>query len=147
MENVKTGVRVIVMMLPVVYMAAIWIMSSLPHDTFVRLPDDAIDRMIKESLHLVEFALLYGLIVAAFLVNGRFTPIVSLGAAVFASFYGLTDEIHQAFVPYRSATVIDAVKDVTGVAVAFFLVKYYYFERKSLVGRWMAAFSEWARPQ
>ncbi|OMP66715.1 VanZ family protein [Domibacillus epiphyticus] len=132
---------------PVVYMIAIWIMSSLPHDTIVDLPNNSIDRFLKESLHLVEFAILYGLIVNAFLLNGKLTPLISLTAALFASFYGLVDEIHQAFVPYRSATFIDAIKDVTGVFIAFTIVRYMYFEKKSHIGRIMAAFSEWARPQ
>lgn len=143
----KKGIRLFVMALPVFYMIAIWIMSGLPHDTIMDLPNNSLDLLIKESLHLVEFAILYGLIAAAFLANGRLTPMVSFAAAVFASFYGLADEIHQAFVPYRSATLIDAIKDVTGVAIAFLAVKYMYFERKSKIGRWMAGFSEWARPQ
>ncbi|OLN24250.1 hypothetical protein BTO30_01715 [Domibacillus antri] len=131
---------------PVVYMIAIWIMSGLPHDTIMDLPDQSVDRFIKEALHLFEFAILYGLIINAFLVNGKLTPLISLAAAIFASFYGLADEIHQAFVPYRSATVIDAIKDVTGVLIAFTFVKYMYFEKNSRIGRWMAEFSEWARP-
>ena len=53
------------------------------------LPNNSLDLLIKESLHLVEFAILYGLIAAAFLANGRLTPVVSFAAAVFASFYGL----------------------------------------------------------
>lgn len=143
----KKGIRFLLMALPVLYMIAIWIMSGLPHDTIMDLPNNTVDLFVKESLHLVEFAILYGLIALAFLANDKLTPFVSLAAAVFASFYGLADEIHQAFVPYRSATLIDAIKDVTGVIIAFLAVKYMYFEQKSRVGRWMAGFSEWTRPQ
>ncbi|MCI2253848.1 VanZ family protein [Domibacillus sp. PGB-M46] len=143
----KKGIRFLITGLPVLYMIAIWIMSGLPHDTIMDLPNNKVDLFIKESLHLVEFAILYGLIVLALLANGKLTPLTSLAAAMFASFYGLTDEIHQAFVPYRSATLIDAVKDVIGVTIAFLAVNYFYFERKSRIGRWLAGFGEWTRPQ
>lgn len=143
----KKWIRFLLMALPVLYMIAIWIMSGLPHDTIMDLPNNTVDLFVKESLHLVEFAILYVLIALAFLANGKLTPLISLAAAVLASFYGLADEIHQAFVPYRSATIIDAIKDVTGVMIAFLAIKYMYFERKSGVGRWMAVFSEWTRPQ
>ena len=142
----KKWIRFLLMVMPVLYMIAIWIMSGLPHDTVMDLPNNKVDLFVKESLHLVEFAILYGLIALAFLANGRLTPHVSLAAAMFASVYGLVDEIHQVFVPYRSATLIDAIKDVVGVTIAFLAVNYMYFERKSRVGRWMAHFSEWTRP-
>lgn len=140
-------IRLLSIAAPVVYMIAIWIMSGLPHDTIMNLPNNTVDRFLKEALHLVEFAILYVLIIYAFLANGRLTPFISLAAALFSSFYGLADEIHQAFVPYRSATLIDAIKDITGIFIAFTMVKYMYFEKNSRIGRWMAVFSEWARPQ
>ncbi len=143
----KKMIRLLSIAAPVVYMMAIWVMSGLPHDTIMDLPNNTVDHFLKESLHLVEFAILYVLIIYAFLANGKLTPFISLAAAIFASFYGLADEIHQAFIPYRSATLIDAIKDVTGIFIAFIIVKYMYFEKNSRIGRWMAVFSEWARPQ
>ncbi|WP_018394845.1 VanZ family protein [Bacillus sp. 37MA] len=143
----KKIIRLLSIAAPVVYMMTIWVMSGLPHDTIMDLPNNTVDHFLKESLHLVEFAILYVLIIYAFLANGKLTPFISLAAAMFASFYGLADEIHQAFIPYRSATLIDAIKDVTGIFIAFTIVKYMYFEKNSRIGRWMAVFSEWARPQ
>lgn len=143
----KRLIRLLSILAPAAYMIAIWILSGLPHDTIMDLPNNTVDLLIKESLHVVEFAILYGLIVLAFLGNGNFTPLISLAAAIFSAFYGLTDEIHQAFVPYRSATLIDAIKDVTGVLLSFLVVKYMYFEKKSSLGRLMAVFRDWARPQ
>jgi VanZ family protein len=115
----KWGIR----LLPFLYMVVIWILSSLPSNAVVELPDSSLDRMIKESLHLVEFAILYVLFVAALLTTGKFSKRLSILCAVAASLYGLLDEFHQSFVPYRSATVIDLVKDVTGVLVAFYFVQ------------------------
>ncbi|MEI5909112.1 VanZ family protein [Bacillus spongiae] len=108
--------------LPIVYMIIIWILSSLPVTAVVELPDQAIDRYIKESLHLVEFAILYVLFVFALIAQKKFTYSTNLFFAIIAGLYGLVDEIHQSFIPYRSATLIDFVKDITGVAICYYLI-------------------------
>jgi VanZ family protein len=116
----KWGLRV----LPLAYMAIIWIQSSLPSDQFVELPDASIDSTIKESLHLIEFAILYVLLVLAALTRrSAFTPILNVACAVFAALYGISDEIHQSFVPYRSASLFDFFKDITGISVCFYFVR------------------------
>jgi VanZ family protein len=116
--------------LPVAYMAAIWMMSSHPADALVELPDQGVDRFLKESLHLIEFGILYVLLVLATLTTGRFTPVLSFIFMGVSMLYGLLDEIHQSFVPYRSATVIDLVKDVIGVLVASHFIHHAYFSGK-----------------
>jgi VanZ family protein len=116
--------------LPLAYMAAIWIMSSNPADALVELPNQGVDRFIKESLHLVEFGILYVLLVLAALTTGRFTPLMSFIFMGVAILYGLVDEIHQSFVPYRSATVIDFVKDTIGVLAASHFIHHAYFSGK-----------------
>lgn len=113
-------------LLPLFYMLLIWIMSSLPANAIVELPDLTIDALIKESLHLVEFAILYLLLVLSFFTFDRFSTKINILCGIIAALYGVTDEIHQSFVPYRSATLIDVIKDVTGVAVAFYFVQKKY---------------------
>jgi VanZ family protein len=102
--------------LPILYMTAIWFMSSNPADAIVELPRG--DRLVKESLHLVEFGILYILLFLALLTFCGINRKINLFLILISSLYGLTDEIHQYFVPYRSATFIDLVKDVIGVLVA-----------------------------
>lgn len=116
--------------LPLFYMAAIWIMSSNPSDVLVELPNQGVDRFIKESLHLVEFGILYVLLVGAALTTGRFTPTLSFAFMGVAILYGLLDEIHQSFVPSRSSTVIDFIKDVIGVLAASHFIHHAYFSGK-----------------
>ena len=53
--------------LPIMYMMAIWVMSSMSSDAIVELPDSQWDAFIKESLHLVEFGILYILLALALL--------------------------------------------------------------------------------
>ncbi|RFU60089.1 hypothetical protein D0463_18645 [Bacillus sp. V59.32b] len=126
--GMKKFMRSILIVLPFIYMAVIWILSSLPDNAVVELPDRSIDRFTKEALHLVEFAILYMLFAAALASVGKLTPAFSLLAALAAGFYGVIDEIHQYFVPSRSASLIDVLKDWIGVAAAYFHVRYHYFK-------------------
>lgn len=118
----KIIIKWFIRFLPFAYMLLIWVLSSLPSNAVVELPDLSVDRFIKESLHLVEFAILYLLLVAALLTTGRFSIKLSMVCAVIAIVYGALDEFHQSFVPYRSATLIDFVKDFIGVVVASYFV-------------------------
>ncbi|MGI8315972.1 VanZ family protein [Halobacillus mangrovi] len=86
--------------------------------------------MLLESLHVVEFAFLYLLIVIALVVNRRFSKTTNLFAAIIAMVYGLVDEIHQLYVVDRSFTFIDLVKDWFGVSLTWFFVHYYHFKEK-----------------
>lgn len=120
----KNSLKWALRLLPLLYMAAVWIQSSLPADQFVKLPDSALDHTIKESLHLIEFAILYVLLVLAFLTRRRvFTAALNVSCALFAALYGISDEIHQSFYPYRSASLFDLVKDFTGIAVCFYFIR------------------------
>ncbi|WP_462410273.1 VanZ family protein [Neobacillus sp. Marseille-QA0830] len=117
--------------LPIVYMAIVFIQSSFPSNKFVELPDSTIDQTIKESLHLIEFAILYVLLVLAMLTRRRgFTPALNAACAVFAGLYGISDEIHQSFIPARSASWFDLVKDFIGISVCYYFVNGALFKGK-----------------
>ncbi|WP_227551433.1 VanZ family protein [Metabacillus sediminilitoris] len=120
--------KFILTILPLIYMALIWFLSSNPADAFVKTPF-SFDALLKESLHLIEFAILYWLIAIAFMAHHKWSERASILAGVFAILYGLTDEIHQSFVPYRTATVIDFVKDTIGVAVSYWIAKRKFFKK------------------
>ena len=108
--------------LPIIYMIAIWVMSGMSSDAIVELPNSKWDGYIKESLHLVEFGILYLLLTLALLTMRELNGTINVILILISCLYGLTDEIHQSFVPYRSATVIDLVKDCVGVLVASWIL-------------------------
>jgi VanZ family protein len=112
----------IIRILPLLYMGLIWFLSSMPSDAVVALPDSKVDSFLKESMHLIEFAILYILLVLAFLTGGRFTKKLNIILAVIAALYGVTDEIHQSFIPARSSSLIDVAKDWIGVSAAYYFV-------------------------
>lgn len=124
--------RIILKIAPFLYMALIWMLSSNPSDKYVTF--SIADSIIKESLHLIEFAILYILLVLFFLTERNLTKKTNVIAAILACLYGLLDEIHQYFVPSRSATLIDLIKDVTGVTVCYWIIYRGYFLRKNKVG-------------
>lgn len=138
--------KYVIRFLPVGYMVLIWVLSSMPSDAVVRLPDKGIDAFIKESLHLVEFGLLYVLLFLAGLTFTNFKPLMSFIFMGVAIGYGLVDEIHQSFVPYRSATVIDFVKDTIGVLAASHFMHHAYFSGKfDRLGDRLRKFAAWVR--
>ena len=68
-------------------------------------------------LHLAEYAVLGGLIAWALRRGGR-PPARVLGLALLAgSLYGATDELHQKFVPERTADPRDWAADTAGAAL------------------------------
>ncbi|ABO51464.1 hypothetical protein Dred_2961 [Desulforamulus reducens MI-1] len=137
----KRILRVVLQLLPFAYMAFIWYLSSQSSNSVVDL--GLYDSIIKESLHLVEFAILYGLLVLAMLSRGELSPQGNRRAIFVAVFYALLDELHQSFIPSRSASVFDLVKDFTGIATLWYVLKKtYYNQENSLIGKGLKAITK-----
>ncbi|MCP9454838.1 MAG: VanZ family protein [Nitrospira sp.] len=97
-----------------VYAGLIFYLSSQPHPeerlpSFVWLFSDKV-------LHAVEYAVLGGLFYRAFRwgTNEAVKPWAGLLAVLATSLYGLSDEIHQSFVPHRDASGWDWLADSVG---------------------------------
>ena len=91
----------------VVWMAAIFYVSSLPRlGAAGRIPD--------WITHGIAYAV--GGFLFAHALSADTAPAVGALAAatVLATLYGVTDEVHQSFVPGRDADVMDVVKDFAG---------------------------------
>lgn len=69
-------------------------------------------------VHLILYGVLAVLLFRALTVNraARWSTVAIVVA--FATLYGISDELHQSFVPGRSATVLDVVVDGIGAALA-----------------------------
>jgi len=96
------------------YATGIFALSSLSHPE-VLLP--SFFRALRDtSLHLMEYAGLGALCYRAFrYAAGAWGGRYSLPLAVLAaSLYGVTDEVHQAFVPFREASGADWMADTVG---------------------------------
>lgn len=97
------------------YMALIWLVSSVEAPTF---PTSSFPLRDK-GVHAVEYGVLGFLLAHACLRTFRDRPAVrvALFATLAAVLWGVLDEIHQAFVPGRSADVIDLVADSIGALI------------------------------
>ena len=116
------------------YMALIFYLSSLPHPD-EELPKFLFEKLGDKLLHLIEYAVLAVLCYRAF--RRAAGPFVAEHAVVLAimavSLYGATDEVHQAFVPFRTATWLDWVADTAGAVIGV-IGSRYLTERGAKVG-------------
>ncbi len=102
----------------VVYAGAIFFFSSLSHPE-EKLPSFLFTELGDKTLHAVEYGILAALCYRAFryAAGPAVAPYGVLLAIVGASMYGVTDEAHQAFVPFREASVFDWMADTVGGAI------------------------------
>lgn len=54
-----------------------------------------------------------------------------IGGAIFASLYGITDEVHQMYVPNRAPDINDWIADTLG-AIAVCILLYFLYTRRDL---------------
>lgn len=82
--------------------------------------------IIFKSLHMIEYAILFFLLFRA--IRTTFTDLshhkALVVAAIFAILYGVSDEIHQTFVPTREGSVRDVVIDSVGILLCFQYTKH-----------------------
>lgn len=97
-----------------VYAATIFYFSSLSK------PDEELPTFVRDLsdklLHVVEYGILGGLWYRAFrwASGPRIAASAVLLAVMAGSVYGMTDEVHQAFVPMRETSVLDWIADTVG---------------------------------
>lgn len=137
--------RMFFIFLTISYMAFIWIQSSsFNPESLVGISSSLSKSVLLpigatlELAHLFQFGLLYLWIVIVFLSFGKLRTWQEVTAAVIALAYGIVDEIHQLYVPFRSFSIADLLKDTIGIVVFWWVVHQTYFHKKdSKIGRWL----------
>lgn len=95
----------------ILYMGVIFFLSSIPgKDLPLLFPFS--DKVI----HLVEYGILGFLLRKA--INFYFFKYPGVLAVLIGALYGLSDEIHQIFVPGRECNVVDWIFDVAGCTLS-----------------------------
>lgn len=106
----------VVLVLPFVgFTIAFWMVSATPRP-WVPLTFNSADKL----MHCVAYAGLAAWARVATLA----LPRAGLWAFVLAAGYGVIDEVHQSFVPGRSASVFDVAADATGALLAVLVLGY-----------------------
>lgn len=91
-------------------------------DAFVdgdKQPGFSLHRLIRKCAHMAEYAALSFLLCAFIVYVWRSAPFyrTALIAWFIATLYGVSDEIHQLFVPGRSGALKDVLFDAAGAAI------------------------------
>lgn len=142
--------RLFFILLTISYMAFIWIQSSkFDPESLVGI-SSTLNRTVYlligvslEFAHLFQFGLLYFCIVIVFLSFGRLRTWQEVTAAVIALAYGIVDEIHQLYVPFRSFSIVDLLKDTIGIVVFWWVVhRSYFYKKSSKIGLWLRSITE-----
>ncbi len=122
-------------MIPMVcIMGIIFCLSHQPGDT-LELPDYP---QIDKIAHMVIFGFLAVSAIFAFSSNYKKTyPFrVAIYATLFCVFYGITDEIHQIFVPNRFSSISDIVADgIGGLVISIFWYRMYIKKKGNSVSK------------
>ena len=111
---------------PITWMIVIFIGSSIHLS-----PDESVPLVSDKIVHFIEYGILGALFFFAFIRTGerkRYVLFVIL-STVSAFAYGVTDEIHQYFVPTREFCVYDLIADFSG-GLFFSLLMSYLFRHK-----------------
>lgn len=100
------------------YAGLIFFMSAQSHPE-EQLPSFLLKDVSDKVLHAVEYAVFGVLCYRGFRwgVNGQVASRALLFAIVTASLYGMTDEAHQLFVPFRESSWQDWLADTIGAAI------------------------------
>ena len=95
---------------------AIYLVSDMPRPP---VPDALTFRFADKLLHAGAYGVLSLLaLLGAAHRRGGIAQRARVEAVALAGLYGVVDELHQSFVPNRSATVSDVVADVIGAMLA-----------------------------
>ncbi|AND41919.1 hypothetical protein A361_23165 [Cytobacillus oceanisediminis 2691] len=131
-------IRCFLLILPFLYMGIIWLQSSHFNPESVFALSSLLDvnvilllGILFELAHFFEFGLLYLLLIMSLLTFGKLNSTKEILAASLALSYGLIDEIHQMYVPFRSFSYFDLIKNCIGVWVVSYIVHRCYFIRKN----------------
>ena len=105
----------------IIYCLIIFVQSSLP--AYERLPEF---RYSDKLFHFGAYALMGILFFRAFqtlrkITNVRLLILFSIAAA---TLYGISDEIHQHFVPFREADFLDVVANMLGAVCGVFIYRF-----------------------
>ncbi len=116
--------------LPVfIYCGLIFIQSSYP--SYERLPQfDNADKLWHICAYMVLGSLFYRAFLNTPIMNMKARQIF-LASIVCASLYGLSDEIHQIFVPSRQASLADIGADVLGSIGGVCFYRSLYLKRQT----------------
>jgi len=119
-------------------MLIIFVQSSFPSITLPKVEIISADKIVHMGVYGLLAVLCYISLIHLTEKN-TFSLSPFSWSFVIASLYGASDEVHQYYVPNRSAEVQDWIADVAGIVIAVLLIKFIFqfkinFLKRSDVG-------------
>ena len=84
-----------------------------------------IEHIISYLLHIVEYSILGGFVFRGFF-HSKFKKNSKFLSITLAGLYGVSDEIHQYFIPGRFFSFLDMGFDILGVVVGIVIISLFY---------------------
>lgn len=113
------------------WMALIFFLSS--RSTLIDIENKAGEMSFYKTAHLVAYAILAWLWWRALAAGRQTTWPVLLAAFALTTLYGISDEIHQAYVPGRYSRLADVLFDAGGALLMVLLLRWF---------KWLRTFPE-----
>ncbi|MBL8008093.1 MAG: VanZ family protein [Ignavibacteria bacterium] len=113
------------------YCIAIFALSSIPGDNFPEVDFKLSDKIV----HVIIYSILYILFFYSLKNQRKNVKLHEHSfefALLFTALYGLTDEIHQYFVPARSCEIYDWFADIAGATIVYAVMKFNLFRIRNL---------------
>lgn len=105
----------------IIYWLILFLLTSLPSSSAITIG-------VSDKIgHFGAYGLLSGILYLNLFFQNKFKVLKKYPATftvLIASFYGLLDELHQLFVPGRSAEIFDWVADFSGAVVGVLITRY-----------------------
>ena len=117
-----------------IWLAAIFVQSSFPASSYPEIEFVNADKIV----HVLVYGLLAALCYISFIHQNKYKLLSSspyIYALIFCSFYGLSDEFHQYFVPNRDANIFDWIADVAGIALMLVIIRFILANKLILFSR------------
>jgi VanZ family protein len=91
--------------------------------------EQSVDTFAHKLAHVIEYAILFGLFVFGLSKTFKLNTVLIMGI-IFVALYGISDEIHQSFVPTRGPRATDVLFDTLGGLIGYIFIKLYLKIRK-----------------
>ncbi len=105
----------------IVWCSIIFYLSNIPYLSSGL--EETLDTILRKIAHVVEFAILTFLLWRAIINSFKLDlTLVYKLSAILSVLYAISDEIHQAFVPFRGPRVTDVLIDSIGVVIAMWII-------------------------
>ena len=113
----------------IIYMAFIFYLSSLSNPIKTLTPKDLYHYLDLPRIiyHIIEYATLSLLLYRALKIKSKYPQSLAI---IISAFYGITDEIHQNFVPGRIPSIYDALINIFGAIVMQSIINIYYYVKE-----------------